>query len=286
MPSPKEIRTKIASIGKTKKITSAMQMVAASKMRKAQQRMDISMPYAQKIREVMAHVAASHTEYHHPYLKPRNDVKKVGFIVVATDRGLCGGLNINLFKKTLQEIQQWQSKEIEIDLCLLGDRAVPFFRHLNINILAKAGGFGDRPKIADLIGSINVMLQAYDENKLDRLFIVNNEFINKMVQRPVITQLLPLVVGKTNKAGYWDYIYETDPKVILNALIIRYIETQVYQAVVDNLACEQAARMFAMKTATENADEFIDNLRLAYNKARQAAITQEIAEIMGGAEAV
>jgi len=287
MSSAKEIRTKSASIGKTMKITKAMQMVAASKMRKAEQRMATSIPYAEKIKEVMSHVAASHTEYKHPYLKAKESVSRVGYIVVSTDRGLCGGLNINLFKKVLQDIQAWQAKEVNIDLCLLGSKAPQFFKHINVNILAHADGFGDIPKVADLIGSVTVMLEAYNNNKLDRIFIASNEFVNKMVQKPTITQLLPLEIsGYKNKVGYWDYIYETEPKVILNTLILRYIETLVYQAVVDNLACEQAARMIAMKTATDNALDLISQLQLAYNKARQAAITQELAEIIGGAEAV
>jgi F-type H+-transporting ATPase subunit gamma len=235
----------------------------------------------------MMHVAASHAEYKHPYLKQRNEVNRVGYIIVSTDRGLCGGLNFNLFKKALEDIHVWQSKEVQVDLCLLGNKAPAFFKHLNVNILAHAGGFGDIPKVSDLIGSIKVMLEAYDNGKLDRLFIVNNEFVNKMIQRPIITQLLPLEISSTEiKVGYWDYIYETEPKIILDTLILRYIETEVYQAVVDNLACEQAARMIAMKTATENAGELINDLQLIYNKARQAAITQEIAEIIGGADAV
>ena len=287
MSSAKEIRTKSTSIGKTKKITKAMQMVAASKMRKAEQRMATSIPYAEKIREVMTHVAASHTEYKHPYLKARNEVTRVGYIVVATDRGLCGGLNINLFKRVLQDILTWQTKEVHVDLCLFGSKAPPFFKNLNVNILAHAEGFGDVPKVADLIGSVKVMLDAYDNNKLDRIFIASNEFVNKMVQKPKITQLLPLAMpSEKGKVGYWDYIYETEPKLILNTLILRYIETSVYQSLVDNLACEQAARMIAMQTATDNAEDLIDQLQLAYNKARQAAITQEIAEIIGGSEAV
>jgi F-type H+-transporting ATPase subunit gamma len=289
MSSTKEIRTKKISIGKTRQITKAMQMVAASKMRKAEQRMLVSMPYAEKIREVMAHVAASHTEYKHPLLKVHNEFTRVGYIIVSTDRGLCGGLNINLLKKVLEEIQIWSSKEIGIDLCLFGSRAASALKSINVNIdiIAHKDNLGDAPRISDLIGSIKIMLEAYKANKIGKLFLVTNEFVNKMTQRPKITQLLPLELTSSEKrVGYWDYIYETDPKIILDVLLSRYCETEVYQAVVDNLACEQAARMLAMKTATENADEIMNILQLEYNKARQAAITQEISEIIGGAEAV
>lgn len=285
MAATNDIRTKILSIKKTQKITSAMQMVAASKMRKAQQRMEVSMPYANKIRTVMGHVAGSHSEYKHPYLQPREEINNVGYIVIATDRGLCGGLNINLFRILLQEIAKWHNKEVGINLCLFGGKAVSYFKHLGINILAKAQGFGDRPKVSDLIGGVRTMIEAYDQHKFDRLFIVHNEFINKMVHKPRILQLLPLELtdGKS-KDKYWDYIYEPDPKQLLNTLVVRYLESQVYQAVVDNLACEEAARMLAMKNATDSAEELITDLNLVYNKARQAAITQEIAEIIGGAE--
>lgn len=287
MSAHKEILTKIVSIKKTQKITNAMQMVAASKMRKAQQRMEISMPYADKICEVMGHVAGSHSEYRHHYLQPRNEIKAVGYIVISTDRGLCGGLNTNLFRMLLQEIKIWQDKEIRVDLSLFGNKAVSYFRHIAVNVAARTDKLGDTPTMSKLIGGIKVMLDAYDEGRLDRLFIAHNVFINKMVQKPKVIQLLPFAVDQEQRKNrYWDYIYEPDPKKLLNTLIIRYIETQVYQAIVDNLACEQAARMIAMKNATENAEEFLNNLKLIYNKARQAAITQEIAEIIGGAESV
>jgi F-type H+-transporting ATPase subunit gamma len=289
MASTKEIRSKISSIKKTQKITNAMQMVAASKMRKTQTRMEVSQPYARKIQEVMSHVAASHTEYRNPFLQPREDVRRVGYIIISTDRGLCGGLNINLFKKVLTEIRDWQSKESVVDLCLLGNKAYSFFKRLDLNVVASLQRIGETPAVADLIGSIRVMLESYREGKLDRLFIAYNSFVNKMVHKPTVMQLLPLTIdGSNSKApgGLWDYIYETEPKIILNTLISRYLETEIYQAVVENVACEQAARMIAMKSATENAEEILDEMQIIYNKVRQAAITQEIAEIIGGAEAI
>lgn len=266
-----------------------MRLVAASKMCKAQQRRDVSVPYADKIREIMGHVANSHTEYRHLYLQPREEINSVGYIVISTDRGLCGGLNINLFRTLLQEIKEWHSKEVILHLCLFGSKSVSYFHHLDVNVIATAQGFGDRPKVSDLIGGVRAMLNEYQQHKIDRLFIAHNRFVNKIIQRPNIFQLLPLTVTDSDiksKAGYWDYIYEPDPKQLLDTLMVRYIETQVYQAVVDNLACEQAARMVAMKNATENAEEFIEELKLIYNKTRQAAITREIAEIIGGAESV
>lgn len=284
MSASKEIRTKILSIKKTQKITSAMQMVAASKMRKAQQRMEISEPYANKIRTVMGHVAGSHSEYKHYYLQPREEVANVGYIVVGTDRGLCGGLNINLFRVLLQDIKEWHSKEANVRLCLFGGKAVNYFKYLGFEVMAKAQGFSDHPTVADLVGGVTTMIEAYNKQQLDRLFIVYNRFVNKMVYKPQILQLLPLeLVDSGNKEKYWDYIYEPDPKSLLDTLIVRYLETQVYQAVVDNLACEEAARMLAMKNATDSATKLIVDLNLVYNKARQAAITQEIAEIISGA---
>lgn len=287
MSAYKEIQTKIVSIKKTQKITNAMQMVAASKMRKAQQRMETSMPYADKIRDVMEHVAGSHSEYRHHYLQPREEIKAVGYLIISTDRGLCGGLNINLFKTVLREIKEWSDKGVRVDLSLFGSKAISYFKHVNVNILARTDKVGDTPTVAKLIGGVKIMLDAYDEGHLDRLFIAHNFFINKMTQKPRVLQLLPFAVDQSQRKNkYWDYIYEPDPKVLLNTLIRRYIETQVYQSIVDNLACEQAARMIAMKNATENAEEFLHHLKLVYNKARQAAITQEIAEIIGGAESV
>jgi F-type H+-transporting ATPase subunit gamma len=255
-------------------------------MRKAQQRMETSMPYVNKIREVMGHVAGSHSEYRHHFLQPRNDIKAVGYLLISTDRGLCGGLNINLFKTVLQNIKTWRDKEIRVDLSLFGSKAVSYFKHISTNVIARTDRIGDIPTVSKLIGGVKVMLDAYVAGNIDRLFIAHNVFVNKMVQKPNIAQLLPLEVDRQIKSKYWDYIYEPDPKKLLDALIRRYIETQVYQAIVDNLACEQAARMIAMKNATDNAEEFLNHLKLIYNKARQAAITQEIAEIIGGAESV
>lgn len=282
----KEIRTQIASIKNTQKITSAMEMVAASKMRKAQDRMEHSRPYAIRIREAVGHIANSTPEYRHAYMTDR-EVKRVGFIVVSTDRGLCGGLNINLFKKTIAEMKEWDEKGVAVDLCLVGNKAGAFFRHFGGNAVALINGLGDAPSVTDLIGGVKVMLDAYDEGKIDRLFLVYNQFVNTMTQQPHAEQLLPLKPDedKTLK-HHWDYIYEPDAKTLLDGLLVRYIESQTYQAVVENNACEQAARMVAMKSATDNAGDLIGELQLVYNKARQAAITQEISEIVGGAAAV
>lgn len=286
MAGAKEIRTQIASINSTQKITSAMEMVAASKMRKAQQRMEHSRPYADRIRQVVGHVANANPEYRHAYMLER-DVKRVGFIVVASDRGLCGGLNTNLFKSTVQSMKEWHDQEIDIDLCLIGSKAASFFRSFGGNVSAAISQLGDEPNIADLIGGIKVMLDAYDEGRIDRLFVVYNRFVNTMTQKPMNIQLLPLKPDEdTELQHHWDYIYEPDAKALLDGLLVRYIESQAYQAVVENNACEQAARMIAMKSATDNAGELINELQLVYNKARQAAITQEISEIVSGAAAV
>ncbi|MFK7160362.1 F0F1 ATP synthase subunit gamma [Marinospirillum sp. MEB164] len=285
----KEIRSQIGSIKNTQKITSAMQMVAASKMRKAQDRMAASHPYASQIRKVVSHIAKSTPEYKHAYMQER-DIKRVGFIIVSSDRGLCGGLNINLFKAALKQITDWQSKGAEIDICAIGSKASSFFRRFGGSLIAAKSGLGDTPKASELVGSVKVMLDAYDEGKIDRLFVVYNEFINTMSQKPLVQQLLPLEAEPEEQdqghAKGWDYVYEPEPKALLESLLIRYIESQVYQAVVENIACEQSARMVAMKSATDNAGNFIDELQLIYNKARQAAITQEIAEICGGAAAI
>lgn len=286
MAVAKEIVTKIRSIKSTQKITRAMEMVAASKMRKAQDRMAISRPYATKIRKVISHLAKSHSEYHHPYLKIR-PVKRAGFIVVTSDRGLCGGLNSNVLKTTLTKMKEFHDQSIEMDLCLVGTKAGAFFKRYGGRVIAHADHLGDMPKITDLIGIVKVMLENYDTETLDSLFIVHNEFINTMTQKPRVLQLLPIVPSEEKElAHHWDYIYEPDAKKLLDLLLTRYIESQVYQAVVENIACEQAARMVAMKNATENAGELISNLQLAYNKARQAAITQELSEIVAGAAAV
>lgn len=287
MATSKEIRTKITSIRKTQKITDAMQKVAASKMRKAEQRMELSSPYAEKIREVMQHVATSNTEYRHPYLQKHAKIKRIGYILVSTDRGLCGGLNVNLFKLALEQARDWHNRGVGVEWCLFGSKAEQFFHTLRIATMAQTENLGEVPLVADLIGSVKVMLDAYTNGQLDKLFIMHNEFISTMVQKPKILQLLPISLPDSEKQkAIWDYIYEPDPKVLLNTLMIRYIESQVYQAVVDNIACEQVARMIAMKNATDNADELLNDLQLIYNKARQAAITSEIAEIIGGAEAV
>jgi F-type H+-transporting ATPase subunit gamma len=286
MANAKEIKTKIASIKNTQKITSAMEMVAASKMRKAQERMAASRPYAENMRKVIGHVAQGTLEYKHPYLEVR-EAKRVGYIVVATDRGLCGGLNVNLFKQVVSDVKKWKEQGAEIEFCPIGARSVQFFKSFGGDISAYASGLGDKPKLADLIGTVRVMLKAYNEGKLDRLYIVFNKFVNTMTQTPVIEQLLPLPKSDEEVAKYpWDYIYEPDPKEILDILLTRYVESQVYQGVVENIASEQSARMVAMKAATDNAGEMIDDLQLVYNKARQAAITQELSEIVSGAAAV
>ncbi|MBA4502887.1 F0F1 ATP synthase subunit gamma [Marinobacterium marinum] len=284
----KEIKTQIASIGSTRKITSAMEMVAASKMRKAQDRMQSSRPYAQSIRGVIQHLATANPEYRHPYMHER-EIKRVGFIVIATDRGLCGGLNVNTFKAAVGKMKEFHEQNVEIDICALGSKAITFFRNYGGNVVAAKSGLGDAPELEQLLGSIKVMLDAYDDGKLDRLFIVSSDFVNTMTQKPVVQQLLPIAASEEDTETLkhsWDYLYEPDAKELLDGLLLRYIESLVYQAVVENNACEQAARMLAMKNATDNAGNLIDELQLVYNKARQAAITQEISEIVGGAAAV
>lgn len=286
MASGKEIRTKIGSIKNTQKITSAMEMVAASKMRRAQDRMSAGKPYAQRIRSVVQHIAAGNPEYKHLYLTER-EVKRVGYILVSTDRGLCGGLNINLFKAALRHSKDWADQEVEVDFCLIGAKAGAFFSSVGGNIVASTRDIGETPEVASLIGSVKVMLDAFANGEIDRLFLVGNDFVNTMTQSPYVNQLLPLEADEDERlSNSWDYIYEPDAQELLDGLLTRYIESQVYQAVVENGACEQAARMIAMKSATDNAGEMIDGLQLAYNKARQAAITQEISEIVGGAAAV
>lgn len=287
MSGAKEIRTKIASVKNTQKITSAMEMVAASKMRKAQDRMHASRPYADSMRKVIGHIAQGSLEYKHPYMEER-EVKAVGYIVVSTDRGLCGGLNINAFKQVLSASAEWRNKGVDVQLATLGSKGAAFFPSFGGNIVAQASGFGDAPELSSLIGSIKVMLDAYDEGKLDRLYVVYSKFVNTMKQDPVIDQLLPLPKGETQETPkIWDYVYEPDdPKPLLDKLLKRYIESLVYQGVVENAASEQAARMVAMKAATDNAGDLIDGLQLVYNKARQAAITQELSEICAGAAAV
>ncbi|MAZ67002.1 MAG: F0F1 ATP synthase subunit gamma [Kangiellaceae bacterium] len=286
MAAAKEIRTKIGSIKNTQKITNAMEMVAASKMRKAQDRMGASRPYAKRIRQVISHVAQGDLEYQHPYLEER-EVKSVGIIVVSTDRGLCGGLNINLFKNAISLMKEWTDKGAEVRLATIGKKAESFFGSRGADIRASFNGLGDEPSLSELIGSVSAKLDAYINGEIDKLYLVYNNFVNTMTQKPTAQQLLPLPKDETDEKTYnWDYLYETEPKELLEALLIRYIESQVYQAVVENLACEQAARMVAMKAATDNAGGLIDELQLVYNKARQAAITQELSEICAGAAAV
>jgi F-type H+-transporting ATPase subunit gamma len=286
MAAGKEIRTQISSIQSTQKITSAMEMVAASKMRKAQERMQVGKPYARRMRSVVGHIANAAPEYRHLFMQER-EVKRVGYIIVSTDRGLCGGLNINLFKRTIKAMKEWADQDIDIDLSLIGAKAAAFFNSYGGNVTAAVRDIGEEPAIADLIGSVKTMLDAYAEGKIDKLFLVSNEFVNTMTQNPTVEQLLPLVAEDSDEMKHhWDYIYEPDAKDLLEGLLTRYIESQVYQAVVENGACEQASRMLAMKSATDNAGDLIDDLQLIYNKARQAAITQELSEIVSGAAAI
>ena len=287
MAAAKEIRSKIASVKNTQKITKAMEMVAASKMRKAQDRMFSARPYADKIRNVVAHLGLANPEYRHPFLLKRDEVKRVGLVIVSTDRGLCGGLNSNLFREVLRRLRAWQDQGVELDLSLIGNKAVGFFARVGGNIIAQATHIGDQPGVEDLIGSVKVMLDAYMEGTIDELYLVSNEFVNSMTQTPTLEQLLPIQPGEDEELKHhWDYIYEPDAKDVLDQLLQRYIESLVYQGVVENIACEQAARMVAMKSASDNAGKLIEELQLIYNKARQAAITQELSEIVSGAAAV
>ena len=287
MPGTKEIRVKIASVKSTQKITKAMQMVATSKMRRAQDRMRQSRPYAERIRSVIGNLTQANPDYRSPFLAERSDVRSVGFIVISSDRGLAGALNINTFKNVLLGMREWQQKGAQVSLCLIGSKASSFFRRLPNPILANTQGLGDRPHIKDLIGTVKVMLDAYKDGRIDRLFLVNPRFVNTMTQKAETQQLLPveLDAGST-LPEHWDYIYEPDAADILDALLMRYIESQVYRGAVEMVACEMAARMVAMKAATDNAGKLINELQLIYNKARQAAITKELAEIVGGAAAV
>jgi len=288
MAGEKEIRSKIASVKNMQKITSAMEKVAASKIRKAQKQMEASRPYAQRIRRVIGHLAHANPDYKHPFLVER-DVKRVGYIVISTDRGLCGGLNANLFKRMIDEIAQRKDEGVEVDLALVGAKAVAFFRRMGGSVVGTATHLGDKPTVNELIGSIKIMLDAYSEGTIDRLYLVHNEFVNSMTQSPEVVQLLPASGVGTDKAdlqNHWDYIYEPGARELLDDVLMRYIESQVYRGAVENFACEMAAKMMAMKSATDNAGDIIDGLQLQYNKARQAAITQEISEIVGGAAAV
>jgi F-type H+-transporting ATPase subunit gamma len=286
MPGTKEIRSKIASVKSTQKITKAMQMVATSKMRRAQERMKLARPYADKIRSVIGHLNEANPDYRHPFLVER-EPKSIAVIVISTDRGLAGGLNANIFKQTLLLLREWQDKGAQVSLCLIGSKGVAFFRRLGLPILASVTGLGDKPHVKDLIGTIKVMLDAYRDGKIDRLFLVNAQFVNTMTQKPHVEQLLPVqTVDAADLQEHWDYIYEPEASAILEGLLMRYIESQVYRGAVENVASEMAARMVAMGAASDNAGELISELQLVYNKARQAAITKELAEIVGGAAAV
>ncbi len=286
MSGAKEVRTQIASVKSTQKITKAMEKVAFSKMRKAQERMAHGKPYAARIRSVIGHIANATPEYKHRYMSARA-VKRVGYIVVSTDRGLCGGLNTNEFKLIVKSMKEWSDQGVAVDICAVGSKAQAFFRSFGGNVVASVRDLGDDASIVDLLGSVKVMLDAFDDEKIDRLFVVYNQFVNTMTQQPVAEQLLPLPADETlMRAHNWDYLYEPDAQTLLDGLLTRYVESQVFQGFVENKACEMAARMVAMKNATENAGQMIDDLQLLYNKARQAAITQELSEIVSGAAAV
>ena len=289
MAGAKEIKTKISSVKSTQKITKAMEMVATSKMRKTQDRMAASRPYAETIRNVISHVSKATIDYKHPFLVER-EIKKVGVLIISTDRGMCGGLNINLFKTAMTEIKKWKEQKVTVELGLIGSKGISFFRSLGLNIRGQSSGMGDTPSVEELIGIANRMFDIYKSGEIDAIYIVYNKFINTMSQKPIFQQLVPLPElehdSLDDKQQSWDYIYEPDPKVLLDSLLIRYLESQVYQAVVDNLASEQAARMVAMKAATDNAGNLINDLQLVYNKARQASITNELNEIVAGAAAI
>ena len=286
MAAGREIKKKISSVQTTQKSTRAMQMVAASRMKRTQDRMQQGRPYRQGIEDVIGHLANASPEYHHIYMSAR-EIKRIGYIVVSTDRGLCGGLNVNLFRELVRHVRRWQAQGVEAELALVGNKAAQFFRAVGGNVVASMGDIGETPEVADLVGGVKVMLDAFAEGRIDRLDIISNEFVNTMTQRPIIKQLLPLPpIESTEFAHRWDYIYEPDARDLIEGLIERYIESLVYQAVMENTACEQAARMIAMKNATDNAEEIVSELTLLYNNARQASITQEISEIVGGAAAV
>lgn len=287
MASGKEIRTQIASIKNTQKITSAMEMVAASKMKKAQDRMLASRPYSEKISKVIGHLTYAHSEFEHPYMKESGELKRIGMIVISSDRGLCGGLNTNLFRALLKQIADYQASGVEVELCTIGKKATSFFKGAGLTIKSVLTDLGDTPHFDDLLGTVKVMLDAYDEGEIQQLSVAYNRFENTMTQVPTFTQLVPMVAGEAESMDHhWDYIYEPDAESALSALLVRYIEALVYQGLVENIACEQSSRMIAMKSATDNAGDMVQDLELVYNKARQAAITQEISEIVGGAAAV
>ena len=287
MAGGKEIRNKIKSIQNTQKITKAMEMVAASKMRRAQERMQLARPYAEKMRNVIAHLAQANLEYKHSFTLER-DVKRVGFIIVSSDRGLCGSLNINLFRETVNALSDWQDRGAEIDVTTIGSKSLGFFRRIGSNVVSEATRLGDAPQLTELIGAMKVMLDAYTDGRIDRLYLVHNQFISTMSQQPKVEQLLPTHADEPDESltRHWDYLYEPDARDVVDALMTRYVESLIYQGVVENIACEMAARMVAMKSASDNAGDLIDELQLVYNKARQASITQEISEIVSGAAAV
>ena len=286
MANEKEIRTKIGSVKNTQKITKAMEMVAASKMRRTQETMKKSLPYADKIRGVIGHIFKANPDYKHPFLVERK-VTSAGYIVVSSDKGLCGGLNVNMFRPFVAHLKEQKNNNIKTNLCLVGAKGVQFFRSIDVNVIAATTNLGEEPLVEDLVGAIKIMLDEYTEGKIDQLFIVHNNFVNTMSQKPEIKTLLPIDPSdKEDLQEHWDYIYEPDSRDLLDYILMRYIESQVYRAVVENVACEMAAKMVAMKSATDNAGKLIDELELDYNKARQASITQEISEIVGGAAAV
>jgi len=286
MASGKEIRTKIASVKSTQKITKAMEMVAASKLRRTQQRMAASRPYAERIKTVIGHLSEANPDYRHPYLQSR-EVKRIGYIVISTDRGLCGSVNVNMFREVVRDLRKWNDRGVETDLCLVGAKGIAYFRRLKVNVVAATSHLGEAPRVADLVGAITTMTDAYRQGKIDRLLLVHSVFVNTMSQQPTISQLLPVeAIDKEALQTHWDYIYEPDAGDVLDGVLDRYIESQVYRGAVENVACEMASKMVAMKSATDNAGKFIEGLQLQYNKARQAAITREIAEIVSGAAAV
>jgi F-type H+-transporting ATPase subunit gamma len=287
MPGSKEIRNKIKSVQNTRKITKAMEMVAASKMRRAQERMRAARPYGEKIRNVAAHISHANPEYRHPFLVSRDTVKKIGIIVITTDKGLCGGLNTNVLRLALNKMKDWEAQGEGFEVCAIGNKGLGFMQRLGANVVSHVVALGDRPHMDKLIGAIKVMLDGYTEDRFDRLLVFYTRFINTMKQEPVMEQLLPLSGERLGvPAGAWDYIYEPEAKVVLEQVLTRYIETLIYQAVSENMASEQSARMVAMKAASDNAGNVIDELTLIYNKTRQASITKELSEIVGGAAAV
>ena len=287
MAGGREIKTKINSVQNTRKVTSAIEMVSASKIRKAQERMKTSRPYARAMKQLIGHLAQANSEYRHPYLVERAEVKRVGYVIISSDRGLAGGLNNNMFRKLLGEFRAWQEKGVEVDLVTIGQKASVYFRRIKVGMLGSVTHLGDVPRVEQLVGVIKVMLDAYTDGSVDKVFLSYNDFVNTMTQRAALDQLLPLPPADEQVARHdWDYLYEPDAQEVLDHVLTRYVESLVYQAVLENVASEHAARMVAMKAASDNANKLIDTLNLVYNKARQAAITQEISEIVGGAAAV